>query len=132
MTTWVDTRTPTKRKWIAIAFVFFIGVGIAAAPVYFGLSQLHGWSLWAVAMGVVITLLATSILQTHVALACLVLASFAFCVNVNNGHVLAWTLAWLATAIGALMSHSFLVDMSWLYHWSKDHDSSADNQENDG
>lgn len=127
MTTWVDAKTPTTWKWVAVVVGFVAGTGLATSPVYVALGKLQGWPLWVVAAGTVITLLATFVLQTYIALAVLVLVSFAFCVNVDNGHVFAWALAWLATGTGALIANSFIVDMSWLYHWSKARDESADN-----
>lgn len=127
MTTWVDTKRPTTWKWVGVIAAFGVATAIAFAPAYLGLASLHGWSLWACCLGVVITLVAFFVFQTFVVLALLVMASFAFCVNVNNGHILPWAFAWLATAIGALFANSFLRDMSWLYHWSKARDTSADN-----
>jgi small-conductance mechanosensitive channel len=131
MTTWVDSKTPTRWKWAAVVIGFLVGIALACSPIYVGYAKLHGWPMWVVALGVVITLLATFILQMHVALVVLALASFAFCANVSSGHMLAWALAWIATVIGALVAHGFLVDMSWLYHWSKvGGESAANDQEN--
>jgi hypothetical protein len=123
---WVDTKTPTQWKWVVVAVGCLAGVVLAAAPIYVGFKGLHGWPFWVVVAGVVITLLSTFVLQSNVVLTVLALASFAFCANVSSGHMLEWAFAWLATSFGALVAHSFLVDMSWLYHALKVSSASTD------